>query len=284
MAEAITFSEPLLINDTAIFTDAEQNPYVRDIELAGKLGFTRPRKIRDMIVRHKTNLEKYGSLIQLQRDTSNGGAPAREYYLNEPQALWLIAKSETTKADQILHSMIVVFTNYRAMQTHKPVEQWAFPAKGPGVEVVPYKERITSDDLHAFHRKLVEDDLPKAVQLLIGGKESSLFRATQTYLQNAVVNAFTEIDKQTKKRNKKLREDTDGKVDKLTKRANIHKKRLDNLQELVDGLLLRLVALEQKQNIVKKVKAYGQRTSPSKTSSPAKNERNGSKAARAKPR
>lgn len=95
---------------TGGFADGE--PRVRDIELAEHLGYPRPRKIRDRI----RELLASGKLNDSELRTvsvQSGGRPGEEFWLTEAQALKLVAKSETAKADAILDEVIRVFINAR---------------------------------------------------------------------------------------------------------------------------------------------------------------------------
>lgn len=97
--------------------DAEAK--IRDIDLAEKLGYTRPRDIRKLIER----LIKEGKLLEVcmrasvsRIQKSTGGVEEREvqeYWLTEAQALKVIAKSGTHIADQILDQVIAVFVYVR---------------------------------------------------------------------------------------------------------------------------------------------------------------------------
>jgi hypothetical protein len=89
---------------------------IRDEELAERLDYGRPRVIRDLIRR----LEREGKLnnihqcrtVRLRAD-GRPSKPATVYWLTESQALKVIAKSETAKADAILDEVIAVFVAWR---------------------------------------------------------------------------------------------------------------------------------------------------------------------------
>lgn len=97
--------------------DAEEK--IRDLDLGEKLGYARPRDIRKLIER----LMKEGRLpgvyvraIWRAREMPNGGTrqeEVQEYWLNERQALKVIAKSETDIADKILDQVNDVFIQVR---------------------------------------------------------------------------------------------------------------------------------------------------------------------------
>lgn len=96
------------------FDDGE--PRIRDLELGKRLGYARPRRIRDMIAR----LGRDGKLNDINRCPAVGrrddGMPSPhvvEYWLTEKQALKVIAKSDTATADAILDEVIDIFVAYR---------------------------------------------------------------------------------------------------------------------------------------------------------------------------
>lgn len=100
---------------TGGFDDGE--PRIRDLELAERLGYERPRAIRDLI----DSLVRSGKLndsevCRVARQTRGGGRPATEYWLTEAQALKVVAKSETRKADALLDEVIRVFVMVRRGQ------------------------------------------------------------------------------------------------------------------------------------------------------------------------
>jgi len=91
------------------------DPLLRDVQLAERLGYDRPRKLREII----RSLEKSSKLQNIQwrpavgrQSTRNGGE--REYHvleawLTRQQALKVIAKSETETADKMLDVIVDVF-------------------------------------------------------------------------------------------------------------------------------------------------------------------------------
>ncbi len=65
-------------------TDA---PRIRDIELAERLGFERPRDIRKLIERHLSMLEEFGTCATVAHVVR--GNPSTEYLLNKRQAVYI---------------------------------------------------------------------------------------------------------------------------------------------------------------------------------------------------
>jgi hypothetical protein len=104
VGDAFTFDVPCSDNE----------PRIRDLDLAEKLGFKEPRAIRKLIKRY----EKAGDLPCIHvRDTVSRTSMPRggereetiaEYWLTEAEALFILAKSETPRAKALLQDMIAV--------------------------------------------------------------------------------------------------------------------------------------------------------------------------------
>lgn len=98
-------------------TTIDNEPRVRDIQLAEKLGMSRPRDIRaNLIVPNLVELRGYGDLREMNANAGKVGRPALEYRLNEQQALLLCMFSRTEKAQAVRKEVIEVFTAYRRGQ------------------------------------------------------------------------------------------------------------------------------------------------------------------------
>jgi phage antirepressor YoqD-like protein len=102
---------------TGGFADAE--PRMRDIDLAERLEYERPRDVRRLII----SLWRTGKLSNIaQRDVEEradgqvASRSATEFWLTETQALKVVAKSATAKADALLDEVIRVFVAVRRGQ------------------------------------------------------------------------------------------------------------------------------------------------------------------------
>lgn len=94
-------------------------PRVRDLQLAEALGFERPRKIRDLILRNEAELSGYSEVCTSAGRTSfRGGRPSTEYWLAEPQALLICMFARTGNAAIVRKQVIDVFMAWRRGQTH----------------------------------------------------------------------------------------------------------------------------------------------------------------------
>lgn len=92
-------------------------PRVLDIVLGERLGFERPRKVRDLVSRHSTELRRYGGLPQVGANPakgSKGGRPSKAWQLNEHQALLVCLFANTPLAADVREQLIRVFMAYRA--------------------------------------------------------------------------------------------------------------------------------------------------------------------------
>jgi hypothetical protein len=91
---------------------------VEDLTLARALGFTSPHNIRALIRRYRSDLAVFGEVFFMcKKPTSAGGRPGETFYLNEEQAIFITAKSDTPKAAEITVEMVRVFRAYMKGQT-----------------------------------------------------------------------------------------------------------------------------------------------------------------------
>ena len=129
---------------------------IKDIDLAARLEFARPRKIRDMIRRYMTDLERMGTCPAVGRVVNGGDAV--EFFLNKRQAIFITAKSETAKATETTIEIIERFDAYErgaAPATVDPMAMLNDPAAMRGL-LLSYTEKVLA--LQAANAALV----PKA--------------------------------------------------------------------------------------------------------------------------
>ena len=111
-------------------------PRIHDLLLAERLGFKRPADIRGLIVRNKAELEAHGALIRQLGTSSEGvnyphradnsvparrGPKAKEFWLNEGQALTICALARTSAAARIRRELVTVFIAWRTGEPVAPV-------------------------------------------------------------------------------------------------------------------------------------------------------------------
>ena len=97
-------------------TDISGEPRARDIDLAERLGFERPRKIREIIERNLAEIETLGSsprrgaMIQVGKGAERA---VEEYWLNEEQALLVSVLSKAQNAPVVRAMLIKTFVAWR---------------------------------------------------------------------------------------------------------------------------------------------------------------------------
>jgi hypothetical protein len=84
---------------------------VRDIELGRFLGYSRPRKIRELIEKEIAagNLSDSDVRPVAGQTTPLGGRPGTEYLLTEEGALFVASRSETKAGAQVLRGLIAAY-------------------------------------------------------------------------------------------------------------------------------------------------------------------------------
>jgi anti-repressor protein len=112
---------PLPVLSIADLSDIDGEPRIRDLRLAEILGYEHPLNIRRLISRNEAKLLKYGVLSTVERTSGPmGGAPTKEYHLNQGQAIRIVTLSETDKADDATKQVIDIFIAY---QRGAPVQE-----------------------------------------------------------------------------------------------------------------------------------------------------------------
>lgn len=125
------------------FRSDDGEPRIRDLDLAEKLGYERPRKIRD-IIREAEKVNGFGICPVSGRNHDGGrGRPADEYWLTERQALFVTTRSGTERAAEVTMLLVDAFLAVReqirrdeqafktipqrlieALLLPKPAEEW----------------------------------------------------------------------------------------------------------------------------------------------------------------
>ncbi|MEW9272409.1 phage antirepressor KilAC domain-containing protein [Gluconobacter oxydans] len=93
---------------------------ILDTDLATRLGFDRPRDIRKLIKRYEAELGRMGRCATVARRPESGGHTVTEYYLNEEQALFITAKSETAAATKITIEIVTQFAAFKRGKAPTP--------------------------------------------------------------------------------------------------------------------------------------------------------------------
>ena len=128
-------------NGALVPTDVDGELRIRDYDLAVRLGFAKPAKIRDLIKRHLQSLVAMGTVPTV--GTVTRGQEGTEFYLNRKQAIFITAKSETAEATEITIEIIERFDAYERGTT-KPADPMALlndPAAMRGL-LLNYSEKV----------------------------------------------------------------------------------------------------------------------------------------------
>lgn len=149
-----------LLSISDINTTVNHVPRIHDLRLAELLGFENVYNIRRLISNHRKTLEKFGELVFSAAEktlknvvrptvgqTSKGGRPGKEYWLNEEQALFLCAKSETPNAIQITIEMVRVFYAVKSGNTVVVREHTRRRPQRPAITPEQFAASIPQQDL-----------------------------------------------------------------------------------------------------------------------------------------
>jgi len=99
-------------SNTFPLTVISGEPRVYDLHLAERLGFERPRNIRNLIKRNEAKLLSFGICSTVKQIHDGAGRPTDEYYLNQKQSIFICMKSETDKAFDVQAEIVRVFDAY----------------------------------------------------------------------------------------------------------------------------------------------------------------------------
>jgi predicted DNA-binding protein len=97
-------------------TEIDGEPRARDIDIAERLGFERPRKIREIIERNIKEIEGFGPAPRHGAMVGVGSGAKREveeFWLNEEQALLVSVLSRAPNAPAVRAMLIKVFVAWR---------------------------------------------------------------------------------------------------------------------------------------------------------------------------
>jgi hypothetical protein len=102
-------------------------PRVLDTDLAERLGFERPRAIRQLIQRHTEALGRFGP-IATQRGVYRGH-DFDAYYLNKRQAIFIIQKSDAPNAIELTIEITEVYAAWLdgSLEPRQQKQQPAIP-------------------------------------------------------------------------------------------------------------------------------------------------------------
>jgi hypothetical protein len=83
------------------------------VDIAERLGFSRPRKVRELIERYRSELEAFGPLTPHRGAKMGRGRPEEGFLLNEEQALLVASVSNALNAPAVRSMLIRTFVAWR---------------------------------------------------------------------------------------------------------------------------------------------------------------------------
>jgi hypothetical protein len=112
-------------------------PRIKDERLGEMMGFSRPRKVRELIRRYLPQIERFGRAHK-QRALVPGGLFGQQQevqvtYLSIKQALFLITKSGAPWASEITIEMVNWYTDHQLAQATAPAQPQLPPPSTPAL-------------------------------------------------------------------------------------------------------------------------------------------------------
>ena len=155
-------------------------PRVLDIALGKTLGFQRPRAVRQIIDRHRSELRRYGSLSPQPVANKGKGRVGNGHLLNEGQALLVCMFAGTDNAADVREQLIRLFIAWRSgqlVQAPQPTraKRLAAPLAATDIRHPDFKDPLLPVDgrramlerLHAFDGKRADDTMIHTITHLL---------------------------------------------------------------------------------------------------------------------
>ncbi len=98
------------MHELAIRPDDDGEPRLLDLDLAERLGYERPRKIRGLIDRHMDTIIEFGPCPTVGLGIGEGARAADAYLLNEEQAIYIATQSDAPNAKAVKILVVKVFS------------------------------------------------------------------------------------------------------------------------------------------------------------------------------
>ena len=110
--------EPLMVSGEQALSlyrvsDDDDEPRVRDIDLAVRLGMKNPRKIRDLIRQHREKLNEFNCVLERTHSHPSNNTTFIEFYLDRKQATFLAIRSNTPVSDDVAMELVEVYEAWR---------------------------------------------------------------------------------------------------------------------------------------------------------------------------
>ena len=185
----------LTVDDLSII---ENEPRIKDIVLAQRLGLSQPLNVRGVIENNDEELCGFGA-IHVVRETRRSGCLFRkitEYYLNEPQALLICMFSRTQKAAAVRKELIDVYMAYRTQGLTKVKEHYRQVGRK---ESLPTKEdRFVSLYKNAVREVLNEESLSRK-EYRLSDYEAQVIEEMRTGFAFFATSLMLELEERLKK-------------------------------------------------------------------------------------
>ena len=91
----------------------DDEPRVRDIDLANRLGMKNPHKIREMIRTHLKKISEINTLLLRDQRHAGNGTTFSEYYLDRRQATFLAIRSNTPASDEVALELVEIYDRWK---------------------------------------------------------------------------------------------------------------------------------------------------------------------------
>jgi hypothetical protein len=169
--------EAMLELTVADLDAVDGEPRIFDLVLADRLGFTRPRTIRQLIERSMAELESFGLIAA--RCSAYRNRQFTEYWLNEPQALLVCLFSRTEKAAEVRRTVIAVFSAWRRGQL-APTRQPTDLSRAQLKAINSRAYALASEEIRTAFQKHQTRLLREARDLLAAGRSITLLENKET--------------------------------------------------------------------------------------------------------
>jgi hypothetical protein len=106
----------LMFDIAELVPGGDGEPRMSAALLGERLGIANRQAMMRLVERHTTSLLRFGggfSATVAKNPSEKGGRPIKDYLLNEGQALFITARSETALANEVLIGLVTVFMAWR---------------------------------------------------------------------------------------------------------------------------------------------------------------------------
>ena len=115
--EVATVQPKVVVTDETLslyrVSDVEEEPRVRDVDLAAQLGMRQARDVRRLIRTHWKKLNEINSVVECAQVHPGNGCEFTEYFLDRKQALFIAARSKTPQSDNVVVHLADVYDRWR---------------------------------------------------------------------------------------------------------------------------------------------------------------------------